>query len=149
MDKIKIEFSRDQYEKLVETIFLGSWVVNSIRLDDLDEDVEEIREIILSKYKEAGLEDKIIHQEELGVYDLDIDFESSLLDQYVEEYDEFSFWDKLVEKLTEKEMIDKYGASVTSGELSEEMMKTQLELEERIGRELEEKGVTNLTLNRE
>ncbi len=146
MAEIKLTFTEEQYKKLVETIFLGSWMLNSTRLEDLDEAAEEIRELILSRYKEANLEDKVVYQEEMKIHDLTIDYESELLDQYIEEYDEFSFWDKLVEKLTEKEMVQTFGADVVSAPLTDEMLKTQLDLEEKIGQELEEKGITNLHL---
>ena len=146
MAEIKLTFTEEQYKKLVETIFLGSWMLNSTRLEDLDEEAEEIRELILSRYKEANLEDKVVYQEEMEIHDLTIDYESELLDQYIEEYDEFSFWDKLVEKLTEKEMVQTFGADVVSAPLTDEMLKTQLDLEEKIGQELEEKGITNLHL---
>ncbi|MFQ3543718.1 hypothetical protein Q7A53_06505 [Halobacillus rhizosphaerae] len=146
MAEIKLTFTEEQYKKLVETIFLGSWMLNSTRLEDLDEEAEEIRELVLSRYKEANLEDKVVYQEEMEIHDLTIDYESELLDQYIEEYDEFSFWDKLVEKLTEKEMVQTFGADVVSAPLTDEMLKTQLELEEKIGQELEEKGITNLHL---
>lgn len=141
MSNVKLELSKEQYETLVEMVFLGTWMVNSTRVE-LDEGFEEVRELVLSKYKEASLEDRITYQEQIDVHDLDVDYESKLLDTYVEEYDEFSFWDKLVEKLAEKEMSERYGP--LDGELTEEQMEKRMEIEEHIGRKLEETGVTKL-----
>ncbi|ARI78163.1 hypothetical protein [Halobacillus mangrovi] len=146
MSKVKLELTSKQYEKLVESVFLGTWMVNSTKME-LDEDFEEVRELVLSKYKEAGLEEKVVHQEEMGIHDLDVDYESKLLDTYVEEYDEFSFWDKLVEKLAEKEMVERFGAP--EGKMTDEMMEARLEIEERIGSKLEETGVTRLSFDDE
>ncbi|MCA0983941.1 hypothetical protein LCL89_07685 [Halobacillus yeomjeoni] len=141
MSKVNIELTEDQYKKLVESIFLGTWMVNSTRME-LDEEFEDMREQVLSHYKEAGMEKEIVHQEEVGVHDLDVDYEAQLLDTYVEEYDEFSFWDKLVEKLAEKRMADQYGT--IESPLTEEMMQKRMEIEEEIGKKLEETGVTRL-----
>ncbi|RWZ55273.1 hypothetical protein EQV77_11550 [Halobacillus fulvus] len=146
MASIQLNLSEKQYEKLVEAVYLGTWMVNSTRME-LDEEFEDVREVVLSQYKEAGLEGKVIHQEEMGVYDLDVDYESKLLDTYVEEYDEFSFWDKLVEKLAEKEMVERYG--VPEGEMTDEMMEKRLEIEEEIGQKLEASGVTKLSFTEE
>ncbi|WP_226576609.1 hypothetical protein [Halobacillus litoralis] len=146
MANVKLEMTKEQYETLVEAVFLGTWMVNSTKME-LDEAFEDVRELVLSKYKEANLEDRISYQEQIGVHDLDVDYESKLLDTYVEEYDEFSFWDKLVEKLAQKEMTELYGT--LDGEMTEEQMEKRLEIEERIGRKLEETGVTRLSFDNE
>ncbi|WP_281659277.1 hypothetical protein [Halobacillus sp. Cin3] len=142
---VKLDLTQDQYEKLVEAVFLGTWMVNSTKME-LDEQFEDVREAVLSKYKEGGLEDKITHHEQLGVHDLDVDYESRLMDTHVEEYDEFSFWDKLVEKLSEKELTNIYGP--LGDKLTEEQMEKRMEIEEEIGRKLEETGVTHLTFEK-
>ncbi|CDQ21162.1 hypothetical protein [Halobacillus karajensis] len=144
MSKVNIEMSKEQYETLVKMVFLGTWMVNSTKIE-LDEAFEDVRELVLSKYKAAGLEDKVVYEEQMGVYDLDINFETSLLDSYVDEYDEFSFWDKLIEKLAEKELTALYGPLEEN--LTEEQLEKRLELEEKIGRKLEETGITQLSFD--
>lgn len=144
LSNVKIEMTKEQYRTLIEMVFLGSWMVNSTKME-LDEKVEDVRELVLSKYQEAGLQDRISYQEQIDVHDLDVDYESQLLDTYVEEYDEFSFWDKLVEKLVEKEMTELYGP--LEGQMTEEQMERRLSIEEEIGRKLEESGVTRLSFN--
>ncbi|MFD2924425.1 hypothetical protein [Halobacillus naozhouensis] len=143
MKKVNLEMSQEQYEKLVETVFLGTWMVNSTQLE-LDEAFEDVRSLVLSKYKEAGLEDKITYEETFDVHDLAVEYENELLDKYVEEYDEFSFWDKLIEKLSEKKLIKEFGPLPDS--LTEEMVAKRVQYEEEIEKELEERGLTNLNL---
>ncbi|GGF16477.1 hypothetical protein GCM10010954_13860 [Halobacillus andaensis] len=143
MKKINLELDEKQYQTLVEAVFLGTWMVNSTKLE-LDEDFEEIRELVLSKYKEAGLEDKISYQEAFEVHDLQVDYERQLFEKYVDEYEEFSFWDMLIEKLSEKRLKEEYGD--ISVPLSDEMMERRLQIEEELGNELEERGITNLEL---
>ncbi|MCP3032434.1 hypothetical protein LF817_13990 [Halobacillus sp. A1] len=141
MKKIHLELNENQYKKLVESVFLGTWMVNSTKME-LDEDFEEVRELVLSKYKEAELEDKINYQEAFGIHDLQMDYEKELFTKYVDEYEEFSFWDMLIEKLSEKRLKEEYG-ELTSP-LTEEMIERRLQLEEEIGEKLEEQGITNL-----
>ncbi|UOR13271.1 hypothetical protein [Halobacillus amylolyticus] len=145
MKKINLEMSQDQYEKLVETVFLGTWMVNSTQLE-LDESFEEVRNLVLSKFSEAGLENKVTYEETFDVHDLAVDFENQLLEKYVEDYDEFSFWDKLVEKLSEKELVKEFGPLPDT--LTEDMIAKRVEYEEEIGKELEERGITNLELKK-
>ncbi|MBA2174622.1 hypothetical protein H0266_06825 [Halobacillus locisalis] len=141
MASVHLEMTEKQYKKLIEAVYLGTWMVNSTKMD-LDEDFEEMRELVLSNYNQAGLDDLVVHQKEMDIHDLDVDFESKLLDTYVEEYDEFSFWDKLVEKLADKEMVKQFGAP--KGEMTEEMMEKRIQFEEQIGQKLEESGITEL-----
>lgn len=141
MSKVNLELTQQQYKKLVETVFLGTWMVNSTRME-LDEEFEDVREAVLSKYKEGGMEGEVVHQEEMGIHDLNVEFESNLLETYVEEYDEFSFWDKLVEKLTERQMIAEYGAPQDA--MTEEVLERRLQIEDEIGKKLEETGITKL-----
>ncbi|MFG6149587.1 hypothetical protein [Halobacillus sp. B23F22_1] len=143
MKKINLELDEKQYQTLVEAVFLGTWMVNSTKLE-LDENFEEIRELVLSKYKEAGLEDKISFQEAFEVHDLQAAYERQLFEKYVDEYEEFSFWDMLIEKMSEKRLKEEYGD--ISVPLSDEMMERRLQIEEELGNELEERGITNLEL---
>ena len=141
MASVRLEMTEKQYKKLIEAVYLGTWMVNSTKME-LDEEFEEMRELVLSNYNQAGLDDLVVHQKEMDIHDLDVDFESKLLDTYVEEYDEFSFWDKLVEKLADKEMVKQFGAP--KGEMTDEMMEKRIEFEEQIGQKLEESGITEL-----
>ncbi|MFC7062697.1 hypothetical protein [Halobacillus seohaensis] len=143
MKKVHLEMNEKQYQTLVETVFLGTWMVNSTKLE-LDEDFEEIRELVLAKYKDAGLEDKVSYQEAFDIHDLQKDYEKQLFENYVDEYEEFSFWDMLIEKLSEKRLKQEYGELSTP--LSNEMMERRLQIEEELGKELEARGITNLEL---
>ncbi|WP_173917063.1 hypothetical protein [Halobacillus sp. Marseille-Q1614] len=145
MTKIHLEMDQNQYQKLVEAVFLGTWMVNSTKLE-LDEDFEEIRELVLSKYKEAGLEDKVSYLEAFGIHDLEKDYEKQLFQDYVDEYEEHSFWDMLIEKLSEKKLKEEYGTIPTP--LSDEMIERRLQIEEKIAQVLEEKGLTHLDFNK-
>ncbi|MCP3026807.1 hypothetical protein [Halobacillus sp. A5] len=145
MKKINLELDEKQYKTLVEAVFLGTWMVNSTKLE-LDEDFEEIREKILSKYKDAGLQEKINYQDAFEVHDLQTDYERELFEKYVDEYEEFSFWDMLIEKLSEKQLKEEYGD--LSAPLSDDMIERRLQIEEELGDELEERGITNLELKK-
>ncbi|WP_181349289.1 hypothetical protein [Thalassobacillus sp. CUG 92003] len=144
MADVHIELSSEQYRKLVEALYLGTWMVNSTRME-LDEAFEEVRHLVLAKHQEAGLEDEIFHQEESNIYDLEIEYETELLDRYVEPYDEASFGDKLVEKLAEKELVREYGAPIET--MTDEIMARRMQLEEQIREEISKNGLTNLELN--
>lgn len=141
MSKVKLEMTSKQYEKLIEAVFLGTWVVNSTEME-LNDEFEEVRELVLSTFYRAGNRELVTYNNQADLYDLDINYESKLLDTYVEEYDEFSFWDKLIEKLAEKELVKQFGS--IDGDMTEEMMERRLELEEEIGKRVEDTGITEL-----
>ncbi|MBM7551156.1 hypothetical protein [Thalassobacillus pellis] len=141
MKKVKIELTPAQYQKLVESVFLGTWVANSTR-EDLNEEFEAVRDHVLSYYKEAGMEGLIEKNEEFGFNDLNVNYESELLHNYVEPYDEYTFWEKLAEKLADKELAKGHGA--VSVPLTEEQILKKLGYEEEIEMDLHENGMKNV-----
>ncbi|WP_082234768.1 hypothetical protein [Halobacillus massiliensis] len=145
MGKVQLEMDQEQYQKLVEAVFLGTWMVNSTKLE-LDENFEEIRELILSKYKEAGLEDKVSYQQAFDIHELNREYEEQLFQKYIDEYEEHSFWDMLIEKMSEKQLKEEYGEISTP--LSDDMVERRLHLEEQIAQEVEENGITRLDFNK-
>jgi hypothetical protein len=105
---MNIKLSKDQFEKLLELVYLGNWVVNSHRADDRLEDYDKTAEHILSFAPAAGLKDRVDFDEFEGRYFPSRKLEESLLG-VLDDYDDFIFWNLLVERLAERDLIRKYG----------------------------------------
>ncbi|MFD1017687.1 hypothetical protein [Thalassobacillus hwangdonensis] len=140
-DKVKIELSPKQYEKLLETVFIGTWVVNSTK-DELDESFEQVRNIVLSHSKEANAAEKVEYVADGDYYDLSVAYETALVDAFIEPYDEQAFFDKLIEKLALKKLAEEVGG--LSVPLSEEMIEKKLMYESEIEQGLYKYGLKPL-----
>ncbi len=103
-----IKLSTDQFEKLLDLVYLGNWVINSHREDDRLEDYDRTAEHILSFAPAAGLKDRVDFDEFEGRYFPSRKLEEGLLG-LLDDYDDFIFWNLLVERLAERDLIRKYG----------------------------------------
>jgi len=106
---MELNLSREQYEKLLELVYLGNWLINAYRTDDYLEDYAEIVSLVFSQVEKAGLEDKAVKDELGDRYLPSFDFEESLHD-YISEYDSCCFWEELINRLAEREALKEFGS---------------------------------------
>jgi hypothetical protein len=103
-----IKLSTDQFEKLLDLVYLGNWVVNSYRADERLEEYDRTAEHVLSFAPSAGLKDRVDFDEFEGRYFPSRKLEEGLLG-FLDDYDDFIFWNLLVERLAERDLIRKFG----------------------------------------
>ena len=106
---MELNLNRGQYEKLLELVYLGNWLINAYRTDDYLEDYAEIVSLVFSQVEKAGLEDKAVKDELGDRYLPSFDFEESLHD-YISEYDSCCFWEELINRLAEREALKEFGS---------------------------------------
>jgi hypothetical protein len=102
---MNIEFTKEQFLTLLKIVYLGNWMANAQREDGLIEEYESMESFIFSQAKKFGY-DKYLDDE---LKDENLYFptrafeEETRVHELVEEYDEDSFWDELVERLSERD----------------------------------------------
>jgi hypothetical protein len=105
---MQITLSQDQYEKLIQLVYLGNWLVNSYRGGERLEEYDKLAEDIMSFAPSAGFKDQVEFDEFEGRY-----YPSQKLDEamrgFWEEYDEDVFWNMLIDGLAERDLGRKYG----------------------------------------
>lgn len=107
IDKKSIEFTKEQYEILAKTVYLGNWMANANRTGSSDdpymEKYQKITDYIFSLASEFGFSKHFEH-------DLECDEtnEKKEVNQLHEKYDEVTFWDELSEILGERDFYIKY-----------------------------------------
>ncbi|SIS47159.1 hypothetical protein [Salimicrobium flavidum] len=144
MSYYTIEVTKEQLRTMVASMFLSTWMVNYPK-QELDEEFEEVRNLVLSTYHSADPQGEVEYQSFADVYELTQDRENDLMENVVQEYDEHSFWDQLIEKLSQKEMIDAFGEEILNRPLSEEEVGKQIEIEKSVEEKLEKNGLWALT----
>lgn len=106
---ISLEFTLDQYERLMKLFYCGSWLINSHRDNPLKH-YEEIEQIILRKAKEAGLTMYLDPDEVDGEIFTNRAFEEETdIQRFIEEYDDETFWQELIDRLARRDVIAEYG----------------------------------------
>ncbi|MCR4410555.1 MAG: hypothetical protein QHH43_09025 [Candidatus Saccharicenans sp.] len=139
---MELKLNKEQYEKLLELVYLGNWMVNAYRTDDYLEEYSDVVSHIFSQAEAAGLEGKAVKDETEGKYLPSYDFEESMHD-FISDYDGFCFWEELINRLAERDALKEYGSTpLDKIDLEEYLNKKSVYLR-KYEREVEENGILN------
>lgn len=144
---MKINITKKQYKTLIKLIHLGTWMANAHRTDDRIEEFDELEQYILSFCKDFGMDDSVEYAEDLKMFFLTGEFlDESGVEELIDEYDNDTFWEELIHRMAERDLIEKYGEDTVR----------KMELEERLDKEwpflnvyeeeFDENGLKNLRL---
>lgn len=146
---MKINFTKKQYEDLVKLVYLGTWMVNAHRTDDRVEKYEELEQYILSFYKDFGMENFILFDEELKRFFPTKEFEEETdVEQYKDEYNNDIFWEELIDRLARRDFIRAYGEENLLKMTWEERFEKEQPFIDKYDEEFEKNGIENLDIKR-
>ena len=137
---IGTEFSKDEMKKLLLMVGIGELVLNGFR----DEPLKEFESIEQKFYRfaaERGLGDCFDHGD--GERLPNKMFEDSIL-KYINEYEDNFFWDELEDRLTLRDMIQKYGLDELRKMPPVEMFDKRQEFEKKYEAEFSTNGLDNV-----
>jgi len=142
---MQITLTKDQYAKLLELTYLGNWVVNSYRGEERLEDYDRTAEHVLSFAPAAGLQDRVEFDEFEGRY-----FPSRKLDDelkpLVDEYDDDVFWNVLIERLAERDLVRAQGEETVDKMDWDEYNRNIETYIKKYEKEIDESGVEHLEI---
>lgn len=143
---MKINFTKKEYQQLVTMIEISDWVMNSHQ--DVDnketEKYRSVRNKILSYAAEMGMGDCYIKEGD-SYYETREYEENAMQRDFIDEYDEDSFWDQLVTRLTDRDYYNKYGDDEVDYIIRIDRF---TEIEEIYANEVNESGITNITFTK-
>jgi len=143
---IKISLSKDQFQDLLKLVYLGNWLINSIRsVDDQIPVFDDILDQILSIARREKMENTVDFDAGLKKHYPTAEFEDSL-NEYIDEYDSELFWEGLLLRLVERDLIKKYGEDAVKGMSFDEIVDRERPFREKYQREFEQNGIENLIL---
>ncbi|MGQ9801718.1 MAG: hypothetical protein ACUVRL_08660 [Candidatus Saccharicenans sp.] len=137
---MELKLNKEQYEKLLELVYLGNWMVNAYRTDDYLEEYSEVVSNIFSRAEEAGLEGKSVKDETEAKYLPSYDFEESMQD-FISDYDGFCFWEELINRLAERDALKEFGSTPLDKIDLEEFLNKKSAYLRKYEQEVEENGI--------
>jgi hypothetical protein len=144
---MKINFTKKQYEDLMKLVYLGAWMINSHRTDNIEERYEELEQYILSFSEEFGSENYVEFDEELNRFFTTREFEEDAeIEHYKEEYDDNTFWDELIYRLARRDLIKTYGEAAVFTMTTDELLDKEQPFIDRYELEFERYGIDNLEI---
>lgn len=144
---MKINFSKDQFEMLLKTLYLGIWMANAYDDDPEDTTFFDLQSYLLGFAKDFGLEDYVAYDEKKKIcYPSETLTEDETLNLLIERYDDFTFLDKLIYNLAGRDMLDKHGEKAIEKMSDEEFFKEEALFVEKYQKEFAKNGIKNLTV---
>jgi len=145
---MKINFTKKQFENLLKLVYLGEWMANAHRTDDVIKKYQEIMFYIFSFAKDFGFE-KYVDDENVGdgkFYPTRLFEEDTDINKIHDEYDDNTFWDEIIDRLAKRDFVKKYGVDKIKKMSREERFNKICECEEKDADEVEKNGIDRLEI---
>lgn len=145
--KHSIEFSQDQFKTLVRLIFYGEWILNSTKIEakDMDQKANNLINYVYKFKDKFNIEDWFQEYEDSDEIDIKESITLKLLSN-LHEFEEDVFWENLVNKLVERDMIKKYSLRKLQEMNFEERIRKEEEFRSKYYSSFEKMGIIKLVL---
>ena len=145
---MQLRLSEQELATLAEMVSLAAWVASWNRRDEAElpfADYERLESKILEKTAQAGLTEMVEFDEATGRYRLNPEYqEQSFFQECYDEFRNESFWEELVIRLADRDLIRRIGLRAWRRLSEEERRERTKDLEKRYWDEFTRSGVNNL-----
>jgi hypothetical protein len=145
---MKIELANEQLASLAKLVFLGNWLANSWRNEDVIEEYDEVESLVLAAAAKNGLEDYVEFDEEEKKAFPSRELEEKMT-EVVDFYNDNTFWDQLIYRLADRDYVRKYGEESFEQLATDKGMEKERPLVEKYEKEFNEHGLDRLELRRD
>jgi hypothetical protein len=146
---MQVDFSKEEYRTLLEILEIADWVLFAHRTDE-PEDRKKYRNFeqkIFRFAEELGFGNLITYDEEMGKYFPTREHdENSPVRPFIEEFEEENFWDELVDRLADRDMLHVIGEKKLLSMTREQRFRAHFDFEERYQEEFEKHGIKRLEI---
>jgi hypothetical protein len=145
---MKIELANEQLASLAKLVFLGNWLANSWRNEDVIEEYDEVESLVLAEAAKHGFEDYVEFDEEEKKAFPSHELEEKLTET-VDFYNDNTFWDQLIYRMADRDYVRKYGEEAFDDLTTDKGMDKERPLVEKYEKEFNEHGLERLELRRD
>lgn len=145
-----INFTKEQFEKLLKLVYIGNWVINANRDGSPEnprkEEYEKLEDYIFSFAKQFGF-DKYVDDEEAGerkFFPTRMFEEETDVRELIDEYDNETFWDETIDRLGERDFYRYYSKDEIQKMTQEERFEKVYEFIDKWAEEINENGIERL-----
>ncbi len=145
---MKISFTKKEYRDLLDILYIANWILSAHKVDDDPETKRymKLQQRPLSFAKEMGLENLVEYVSEFQKHFPSKEYvdTSSAID-VIEKFEHDTFWDQLITRLSERDMIRQVGGDERVKKFSvEELFEKMIPFEDKYATEFETNGLDNL-----
>jgi hypothetical protein len=147
---MKINITKKEYRDLLDILSIADWVLTAHKTepDSRVEKYEELTQKFYSLAEEMGCKDLVKFDSRLGKYYPTGKYETIGQDEeFIEEFENDSFWEELISRLAIRDMIRHVGGTDKLSQMNgEERLHMQLPLEQKYADEFDNHGLDNLVI---
>ena len=148
---MKINFTKKEYRALLDILSIADWVINAhkVEKDPKTEEYRLLEHTLFSHAEKMGFENLIEYDPKLERYFPTQEYdETSKAMDFVDEFENDSFWEELIHRLAERDLTRQEGGVENVMKLSwEERLTKEVPLEEMYAKEFEINGLNNLKID--
>ena len=147
---MKINFTKNEYRVLLDIVYLGQWMLQAHESDHSGEDDnhEMLAQKIYSFGKEMGCSDLVKSAKELNkFYPTGLYEEESGIHDIIDQYNDDTFWDELINRLAERDVQAEAEASNKKISSVEDYYKFSAPHEKMYSEEFSKSGLKNLVIS--
>lgn len=144
---MNIKLTRDQFEKLLHLAYMGNWVVNGYRSEDPKQEYDDAAGVVYAHALEAGLKTLIEFDEAEGRYYPSAKLEDELA-ELIDDYEDWAFWDLLILKLAERDLVRQVGQETVDAMDDKELEERRAPYIQKYEKEIEKQGILNIEIYR-
>ena len=144
MKEISITFSKNELETLIQTVFVGEYILESDEKANNNKGYVLLQKI-LKTAKESSMIKNIEHAKFDGELLIPFSMEEEMIKK-IDEYNEDIFIDSLVEELVQNEMKNKYAPRLLANMNEDAYEKVSKDIVEKYLKEFELNGYKNLCI---
>lgn len=145
---MKINLTKEEYKTLVKALFLANWVISAYEVGEkpAKKPFSKLEQKILSLAKDFGQDNLVEYDEDLKMYFNTRKFEDELLDKFITPYDNYTFWEELIDRLSKRDLFSDYGQTELQKMEEKEIIEKLSQYEDIYSKEFEENGIENLKI---
>lgn len=148
---MKINITKDEYRSLIDIIYIADRVLTSYKSEEGPE-IKKYQDVIQKFYalaKDMGMEKLIKFDKELNAYCETQEFDdTSQCHQFLDEYDNDTFWERLIEQLTARDLEEESTGKEARDKDPDKYFERYASLEMKYISEFEEYGLDNLVIGK-
>jgi len=144
---MKINFTKSEYRTLLDVIYMADWILPTHDTEDRSgtKEYSDLFQKLMSYAKNMGCEDLVGFDEQQKDYAASFIFEeeSPALD-YIDEFENDSFWAELISRLAQRDALIELKANNPQDVESEDLFTETSKAEEKWSKEFEAFGLSRI-----
>lgn len=146
---MKIDLSRDEYIRLLELTEIALWVIEAHHEEERSHTrpYRDLEQKLFATAEAMGCGELVDYEEELQRFFPSMEFEEALAGtNFIGEFEDNTFWDQLILRLAERDMIRQVGEQSLQEMIPEERAEVEQPHADRYFKEFQKNGLENVTL---